>query len=222
MPINYLKGNTWLNITREERLFCSYLYFDIKNDISYFINQLNNLEPELESFDKKIQLESSKEWDIGFEVCFYRDLLYCYSNKEKPIRVINEKREKVGLSKFPEKRTFDLCLFAENKIIIIEAKAQQGLESEQCAAFKNDVNYIRELFSEINIPEPPETELIVISSSKYLQSPSFKLENGIGKKFIDSNIDFVSGLISWNTISKIPKFSKNKHIYERADNSYKQ
>ena len=141
MPIGYLKGKTWLEITREERLFCAYLYFDIINTgIPHFITQLNNL-------DRNIQLESNKEWDIGFEVCFYRDLLYYYGNKEKPIRVVNEKREKEGLPKFPEKRTFDLCLFSEDEILIIEAKAQQGLESEQCDTFKNDVENIKELFS---------------------------------------------------------------------------
>ena len=203
------------NYLRRYRTTFRSLYFDIiNNGIPHFITQLNNL-------DRNIQLESNKEWDIGFEVCFYRDLLYCYGNKEKPIRVVNEKREKEGLPKFPEKRTFDLCLFSEDEILIIEAKAQQGLESEQCDTFKNDVENIKELFSEIDIPMSPEIKLVLIASSNYLKSPSFKRENGIGKRFIEENRDLVSGRVSWKSISTITEYSYNKEIYERADNSYK-
>ena len=49
-------------------------------------------------------------------VCLYRD----YSKKVSPLS-----------SNYSRKRTFDLCLFSETTIIIIEAKAQQGFDRAQ-------------------------------------------------------------------------------------------
>lgn len=50
------------------------------------------------------------DWDLGYEVCLYRDVLW----------------QKGGLSavglELPPKRTFDLCLFGERALVVIEAK----------------------------------------------------------------------------------------------------
>ena len=82
MGFDYLDKKNWIDITREERFFCAYLYFDIKKDVNNFINWLNENTLDPKYNDKKIHLglDVKQEWDVGFEVCFYRD--YKHQNKE--------------------------------------------------------------------------------------------------------------------------------------------
>lgn len=84
-------GKPWLEITREERYFCAELFFEIRNDPKRFINFLNK--------NKILEFNPDQDWEIGYEVCFYRDLLY---SDRKRVR---------KYEKYPTKRTFDLCLF---------------------------------------------------------------------------------------------------------------
>ena len=124
--ISYLHNKNWIEISREERLFCAHLYFDITKDTKRFIaflNTKNNL----------IKNDIDVDWEIGFEVCFYSDWLK-YKNES-----IRDKPD------YPQKRTFDLCLFSEDKIIIIEAKAQQGFQTKQNDSFKEDKFKIQKL-----------------------------------------------------------------------------
>ena len=125
--MNYFKGKSWKSITREERLFCAYLYFDIKKDTAKFIDWLTK--------HLDIELKRDNNWEAGYEVCFYRDF-------------IEEFGEEYGLckSKYPRKRTFDLCLFGDDEIIIIEAKAFTGFELKQLKDFKEDREYLKKLF----------------------------------------------------------------------------
>lgn len=113
MGFDYLDKKNWIDITREERFFCAYLYFDIKKDVNNFINWLNENTLDPKYNDKKIHLglDVKQEWDVGFEVCFYRD--YKHQNRESVQK------------DYSPKRTFDLCLFSPDTIIIIEAKVQQ-------------------------------------------------------------------------------------------------
>jgi len=88
MGYSYLNGKNWLKVTREERLFCSYLYHDIIGVEKEFVVWLN-AQPD----DKTLNLPPQDDWEIGYEVCFYRDFL----------RVI--KGESVNDSKYSPKRT---------------------------------------------------------------------------------------------------------------------
>lgn len=112
-------GKTWLEITREERYFCAELFFEIRKDIKKFIKFLNEY--------AKLNLNVYQEWEIGYEVCFYRDYLF-------------DKGFGVKTSTYHDKRTFDLCLFSNTHIIVIEAKVDQSFNSKQLKSLEDDVN----------------------------------------------------------------------------------
>lgn len=122
MGVSYLDGRPWSEWTREERFFCAVLYAHAVKDPRRFAACL---------IDKaKLDVDSAGEWDVGFEVCFYRD--YLRRKGETTAR-------KAGL---PAKRTFDLCLFGERDIIIIEAKVCEPFDPRQNAAFARDRDFI--------------------------------------------------------------------------------
>jgi hypothetical protein len=138
MGISYFNNASWNEITREERFFCLQLYNHIqfsgeKGFVQYLI-------------DLGLQIPLDNNWEIGFEVCFYRDVLF-------------SRKEKVPPSL--QKRTFDLCLMSDDAIVIIEAKAQGGFEGKQLRSFKNDA---AEIFAITGIRN---VKSIAIHSSKY-------------------------------------------------------
>lgn len=144
----------WVDITRTEQLFCSYLYHTVKGNENNFIKLLNNSIP---IRGKKISFTESElecEWEIGYEVCFYRDYLY------------KIKQQSVRNSEFSPKRTFDLCLFSENKIIVIEAKVFERFLSKDTKNYKKDKNSIRKLLNQPNL----QVHLVALTSSKYLEN----------------------------------------------------
>jgi hypothetical protein len=110
MGFQYLGGKTWLEVTREERLFCSFLYWDISGNGRAFVEWLNQ--------NSQLRLEPDADWEAGYEVCFYRDFF----------RFKGVSARGRG---FSPKRTFDLCLFSEDCIIIFEAKVHQGFVAWQ-------------------------------------------------------------------------------------------
>jgi len=103
MGFIYLDGKNWIDVTREERLFCSYLYWDIKKSVKDFVSWLSTI--------SGLALRFDDTWEVGYEVCFYRDL---QKFRRKPL----------DLTRYSRKRTFDICLFSESTIVIIEAKVQ--------------------------------------------------------------------------------------------------
>lgn len=105
--LKYFGNKSWSDITREERYFCAELFFDIKNNIKAFIYFLNKR--------FKTNYNIDQHWEVGFEVCFYRDFLF-------------DKGNKVRETEYSDKRTFDLCLFSNKEILIIEAKADQKFD----------------------------------------------------------------------------------------------
>lgn len=125
-------GKTWLEITREERYFCAELFFEIRKDINKFIWFLNE--------QTELNLNEDQNWEIGYEVCFYRDLLY-------------SKKIKVRETLFPAKRTFDLCLFSKSQMIIIEAKAQEKFEEEQLSELLKDIVRVNALLKLLGYEE---------------------------------------------------------------------
>jgi hypothetical protein len=226
MTIKYFNGSTWEKISREERFYCSLLYHDIKsgNNLDRFIRFLNaapspfpdDTSSPFPKFKNTIDLNPDTYWEIGYEVCFYRDMIYHI--KEKTIGEINQIRKMHEKCLLPHKRTFDLCLFSDDHIVIIEAKVQQGLESKQCEEFKDDEKYLKELFEEINSEwEDLNLVFIVLASSKYLTSPSFTLPNGVGKNLID-NCKYLKGFISWQQIGEM----FDNELYIDANTKYKK
>lgn len=185
MGFTYLDGKDWIEVTREERLFCSYLYWDIKGKEHRFIEWLN--------INSELRLKSEDTWEVGYEVCFYRDL---QKFKGKPL----------DLTRFSGKRTFDLCLFSESTIIIIEAKVQQMFKESDIQEFQKDRTNIPELTGkDLNI------HIIALASSRYYENYS-----KYGKKNILSEPNFDT-LISWKQMGELYR----KNIYFEAEKKYR-
>lgn len=191
MGFSYLNDNSWENITREERLFCARLYEYIRKTPLKFVEFLNTKSAEN---NKPLNLPVDCEWEAGFEVCFYRDLL---KSVDKSIKDTD----------YPDKRTFDLCLFSEKTIVIIEAKAQQGFKSDQVEEFEDDREKIKELLQQIK-KEVPDIKIIALASSIYFEN--FKKHGKIDIGFFDAKISWLD----------VYQFIGDK-IFMRADEIYK-
>ena len=176
MRIEYLNNKTWAEVSREERLFCAELYFQMRHDIKPFLDLLG--------------IDKTKSFEIGFEVCFYRDVLKEYGKSVK-------------YEKLPQKRTFDLVLFSNDEILIIEAKANQGFESEQLKYFKDDEEKIKTLFSILQL-NVPKISFYAIHSDKY--APTHDVKKCFTK------------LITWKEISE--KYQSAQVYFDRANETY--
>jgi hypothetical protein len=188
MGFSYFKNKNYLDITRDERFFCAHLYFEMNK----------NIQPFLEFLERKRIIKNEETnaelWEVAYEVCFYRDFIYHigYNNVKQ-----------IGSTKFKDlgKRTFDLCLFSEKRIIIIEAKAQQGFDTEQMESFKKDKELLAELLNEQFFGE---INLIGLASSDYTPK--------------DKTILNFDSLINWSDINSLYP----NHLFVKANNLYKQ
>jgi hypothetical protein len=147
--LSYLKNKKWEDITREERFFCSHLYHSIINREKKFIEWLNN--------NTTLKLKPNANWEIGYEVCFYRDLIHHWKDDVKRMAKIKNPKQ------YSPKRTFDLCLFSNDHIVIIEAKAQQGFHGDQLKEFENDKEDIKSLL----VKEDLKIDVVLLHSSEY-------------------------------------------------------
>lgn len=182
MGFSYLNGNNWLDVTREERSFCAHLYWDIKGNEKKFISWLNT---------KHMGLNTECEWEIAYEVCFYRDLL-------------KAKGMPVNPTEYSAKRTFDLCLLSEDAIIIIEVKAQQPFYKSQVVTFQKDKGDIKSITN-----KDIDVYVIALASSRY-----FENYNKHGKNDLLSNFD---KKITWEDMHLL----FNNSIYIAASEKYK-
>lgn len=140
MGFTYLKGRLWSQVTREERFFCQCLYQHINAETpARFVEFLRS--------DHRLDVPAEGEWEAGFEVCFYRDLWQLHGREGRL---------------YSPKRTFDLCLFHERAIVIIEAKAAEGFDPGQNASFVRDIGEVARL-TQIN-----NVKLVGLCSSKYV------------------------------------------------------
>jgi hypothetical protein len=148
MTDKWLCGAKWADWTREERYFCALLFGYADNDPSRFARWVVET-AKLDQLDRSLLARAV--WEVGYEVCFYRDYLW-------------ERGELEGTD-LPLKRTFDLCLFAPNVVIIIEAKGFEGFTSKQNAEFDEDRGRLRRLLG-------PEVQiyLVALASSAYVNS----------------------------------------------------
>jgi len=182
MTIDYLDGKTWAEISREERFFCLVLYTHIEKNPSEFVGFL---------VEKGVALEPDQEWQVGYEACFYRD-------------VLKQKGRDVSATPYSNKRTFDLALFGTEQIVVIEAKAQQGFKTTQTSTFAQDRKDIREVL-ECDIP----VAVVALASSTY-----FENERKYGKAGV---LKIFDGLISWKDLHQLYK----DPVFEHADQVYR-
>lgn len=199
MGFEYLKGKHWSEVTRDERFFCAELYFCIKQDIRMFIKWLKD--NERYPFNDR---DLNTKWEIGFEVCFYRDYIQAFDSDNSDILLKRSSdKNKVKSKKYSPKRTFDLCLFSESKIVIIEAKAQQGFNAKQNKEFKNDKKDINRL-----IGNHIEVGIIALASSIYFNNVN-KYGNQLPEVFGRNNF-------SWKEMAKL----YNNKLFIYADRTY--
>jgi hypothetical protein len=148
--IPYFHGYSWSALSREERFYCFTLYEHARVDPTDFARWV------AKTAKPKFSITGEDEWDIGVEVCLYRDFLWHKDRDRK------ESARKLG---FSPKRTFDICLFGKRTIIIIEAKVFQGFDTKQNKVFGMDRERIRRL------PEMKDVEVILValasSKSRY-------------------------------------------------------
>jgi hypothetical protein len=183
MGITYFNGLSWQDLSRDERFYCFCLYQKAKSNPRQFA--------ELVASKSGLNVESTDEWDVAVEVCFYRDYLW---HKGKPVHG----------SGFSPKRTFDLCLFSSNAIIIIEAKVDQPFDTEQNKVFAEDSKKIRQLLGN----EKLNIYLVALASSKYYKADA---NNGSGDALRPFN-----GHISWSDMYQ----KYGDEIFNQAENLY--
>lgn len=186
--LKYFGSKSWADITREERYFCSHLYHSVLGKEKEFVRWLSKT--------AQIEIDSQKDWEISFEVCFYRDFI---KSNGKTIKKYNEDNKK----EYPQKRTFDICLFSKDEIIIIEAKAQQGFTIPQMKEIQQDADLVEGLTKDFGMKK--NCRVILLHSSLY--HPTDK------------------------RILKFPRFTwldfcafqnENNEVFMRADNLYKE
>ena len=173
----------WSEITREERYFTSVLHHEM----------LCNLTPFSEMLCDRLKVGPGvKISEVGFEVCFFRD------GARDEFSIIERQSEN---RKELEKQTFDFMVFlSDGSAAIIEAKAQQGFDSEQIDALINSKNII-----ENSIKKPiAKVYLVALYSSKYEPKSTTR------EKF--------SAEITWAELKD--KYPSSKDIFERANSIY--
>ena len=178
-----MKNHFWKDISREERFFTSILHHETLNDVRPFSNMLCKL----------LKLENDvKIKEIGFEVCFFRD------GSKKEFNII-ERQD--GSRKKLEKQTFDfMVFFSDGSAAIIEAKAQQGFDSEQIESLRESKRIIE------NSPIKPVAKVYLIA----LYSSQYKPKR--------TTLDEFSANITWKELKGI--YPSSKDIFERADRIY--
>ncbi len=141
--LKWLNGREWADVTRDERTFCAELFFLVRHDLPGFIAYLNR--------DHGADLDPDANWEFAYEAVFYRDLAH---------------QRQDGEPSFSPKRTFDLALFSDDDILIIEAKAQQGFDSKQMTEFEADAAQVKRLTGARRV------RLAALASSLYQPQPT--------------------------------------------------
>jgi hypothetical protein len=227
MGISYLKGFNWNDITREERFFCSHLYHSLLKDENkkLFLTLLKSENSPAENIPSTAlsDINTNDLWEPGFEVCFYRDMLLKHgiSVKKNDLNIVG--KEKMI------KRTFDLCLFSNKAMVIIEAKCLSELDKKQYSDFGQDKRFIKSMYDYLKqndsaIEMPGKILMVLLTPSYYYKSVSFKRSNGTGKMVID---DFNNNrgkqefrfdkFISWKQIAELKLKTMIPGIFSRAN-----
>lgn len=183
--LSYFEGRRWSDITREERLFCAELYQVMKAHPRGFVRSLNAV--------TTLDLKEDTFWDVGYEVCFYRD-------------VLDHRGAAKGGSKYSLKRTFDLCMFSEDAIVVIEAKSHQLFTAQQSESFAKDAGEIARL-----VGTRPKVFMVALASSRYFGAVDARPSGAALRPF--------DGRISWSQLEAEyanPLFGRAEAVYRAA------
>lgn len=190
--MSWLKNKKWVGITREERHFCAILYAELRNrpgDLVRFINQYSTHQKRT-AMDI---LDPTKEWELAFEMAYYRDLNHA------ELAVGNESRGNPH-------RKFDLALLAANELVIFEAKAQGGFSNADKESYQKDLKNIYESRPSLDV------RLVVLCSSRWFDSANRKIK-----------IECVANnVITWRSLAaEIQSLSnESRNSFNRADAIY--
>lgn len=156
---SYLHDLQWTQITREERFFCAELYFNW--------SRMKILTPVIGWLNDRLKdrpLPEDENWSVGYEVCFYRD--YIHEFLLNGTASILDKKVPGTEDPFMFKRTFDLTLFHPKHIVIIEAKANEGLSDDQVTSFERDRRDLDALFDASKVLRP-KIHLVLLCAEHY-------------------------------------------------------
>jgi hypothetical protein len=145
VSIQYLEGHPWSDWSREERFFCAVLFGHAQREAAEFARWVNE--------KAKLGLSTDGEWDLGYEVCFYRDYLW-------------QKKRSARGEGYPSKRTFDLCAFGERSIIIVEAKVFEAFTGHQNQDFDDDRSLIKKVLGN----ETFEVKVVALAARRYFDN----------------------------------------------------
>ncbi len=186
MKLSYFDNQSWSDITREERAFCAELEYHIRMNPDDFVALLKR--------ESGLPDHLAGPWDTAFEACFYRDYLHSFRSAEK--------------RQYSPKRTFDLALFSEKAIIIIEAKAAEPFTADQARVFERDRTDIRSILGP-NV----EVHLVALASQVY-----FDNYDAIGRG--TALAPFAGCRISWQALARHygypPLLRRACEVYERS------
>ena len=189
MTLSYFPNGNWSSTSREERYFCQALFQRIKESEQKFVKFLNA--------KAGLGLNESDSWEIGYEVCLYRDVLHA--------------RGQPNSSEYSIKRTFDLCLFSEQQVVVIEAKAQQTFKPREMESIKLDKSRIQKL-----LKTDTKAFAVAIASSTYFENHS---KHSLNKDLLNS----FDARISWEELYQgfcaDPLFLQANVIYKQGRNT---
>lgn len=201
MTVPYLRSAPWSSWSRDERYFCSLLYGEARTEperLARFIDEQTD-----------VRLNDGP-WDLGFEVCFYRDYLWQlkpYGTSFRSFLALN------GVDEVPSlKRTFDLCLFGNSQVVIIEAKVCEGFTRSQNGEFENDKKWL----SRLPGLEGVDVKLIGLASKRYIEGrgPVDKAGDREALKVFD-------GVISWRALADKYRDTSVAPLLQQADDMYR-
>ncbi len=184
MPFEYLADSTWLQLTREERQFCAALFAVVRQSPKDFIRLINReATPQPPNGSSVLTLDEVTTWEVGFEVALGRDL------------------RSSDLSEIGSHRKFDLSLFSERQLVVVEAKAQQGFKTEELEGYQRDQ---KTLMKTLDIDG---VLFVGLCSSRYVESPRRKLDLSVG----------FGKILTWQQIAV--QWPDEGH-FQRADSVY--
>ncbi len=164
---SYLGGKRWASISREERFFCAHLYALAHENPRGLVKAINGRALHANARHGWERLSEADDWELGFEVCLFRDLRHH--------NLLQGAVETVSL-----KRTFDLCLFSERRIVVIEAKAQQGFENDkyQLEEFAKDLNKAGSALGNVDASLPNvQLDLLLLASTSAIDKLHGRIPN---------------------------------------------
>jgi hypothetical protein len=167
----------WEEISREERFFTSMLFHDMRADSSPILGFLTG----------KLNLASAtKIRDLGFEVCFFRDAGFA-GLIERDLQ--------------SEKQTFDLLLtLSDQRMVIIEAKAQQAFDTQQL----ENLARAKSLIQASKLWPLKLISLVALHSSRYSPGPR--------------TITWFDAALTWEEVADL--YPANRAIYRHANSIY--